>query len=506
MTTRRHFLKTSSALGLVTVAPSVARLAGLHNSNGLVSSAQAAQLETADFQLPAMLPQIINIFLYGGASELAGNLTNIEHIAAVSQNPYPQDLLQTSDSDSGEITRNRFWKSAGGGAMEAMLADGDLSVYRTINRRKNNTRAHRPSIFSSQKGSLNIDAAGGMGSTIAAVFNANRHLLDGSTQLRGKTVDELVLPFVSFEGTSIAFAQNPNKPLPLRMRGLSLDEQFDNPYSRAGARNDSELNALLRQMEQSLTNNRFQRIRDAFAWREGMEAVIGELQAAIDNPLPVVPAEEVGLAGDSLDMDIETNRLQYPADNQFSARIRAAVTLAISNPDTQFISLGGGLSGWDDHDGALDSYVPRMNQLMQALRVAMKHIRYSGVENGGIRDTSNIIINVHGDFGRNANLNNSSGWDHGNNQTFFTMGGNSIRPAGALGKIVGTTEVFGSAEQNRLFTRPAGDSYEAEPMAIAASTYRYYGVNNPRALTHDGLYNPDGDDAIDETVAGVMPG
>ena len=57
-----------------------------------------------------------------------------------------------------------------------------------------------------------------------------------------------------------------------------------------------------------------------------------------------------------------------------------------------------------------------------------------------------------------------------------------------------------------MFSRPTDGSYEAEPMSIAASTYRYYGVNNPRALTHDGEYNPEGDDAIDETVPGVALG
>ena len=193
----------------------------------------------------------------------------------------------------------------------------------------------------------------------------------------------------------------------------------------------------------------------------------------------------------------------YPDNNRFSARIRAAVTLAVENPDSLFISLGGGLSSWDDHDGALDEYAPRMNQLMEALRVAAKHIRYSDMSYGGRRDTRNIIINVHGDFGRNVNLNNSGGWDHGNNQNLYTIGGEAIRPNGALGKIVGQTGIYGSAAQNRLFTRPKDDSYEAEPMSIAASTYQYFGAMNPAALTSDSEFNPDGDGAIDERVEGV---
>jgi len=499
MNTRRHFLKTASAVGMIAVAPPVARLAGFE-SVGLSSYAHAAQLDTADYQIPARLPQVINIFLYGGASELAGNLTNINHIASLSQNRYPEELLQLADAETGEITLNGFWRSAGGDALEDMLASGDMSVYRTINRRKNNTRAHRQSIFSSQKGSLSIDSAGGMGSTIAAVLQANRAVLDGSEQLGGKTLDELVLPFVSFEGTSIAFADNPDLPVPLRLRGLSLDEEFDNPYSRNDGVADSELHALIQQVEQTVSQNRFARVRNGFELRRNLESLIGNLQDAADAPLPLIPSDDPAVLELS---DPNSGQLQYPDDNRFSARIKAAVTLAINNPDTKFISLGGGLSGWDDHDSALETYVPRMRDLMRTLQVATRHIRYSDVSHGGTRDTSNIIINVHGDFGRNVNLNNSAGWDHGNNQNFYTFGGQALRVPGALGKIVGTTDVFGSADQNRLFTRPMDGSYETEPMSIAASTYGYFGVRNPRALTHDPDYNPTGDAAIDESVSGI---
>lgn len=500
MISRRHFIRTAGVAGMLAVAPPIARLAGF-STIGFSGTAHAAQIETADFSLPSTLPQVINIFLYGGASELAGNLTNIERISALSQNRYPDDLLQLSDGETGEVTRNGFWRSAGGDAMEDMLAYGDMSVYRTINRRKNNTRAHRQSIFSSQKGSLSIDSAGGMGSTIAAVLQANESSLNGSEQLNGRTLDELVLPFVSFEGSSIAFAQNTDQPLPLRLRGLSLDEQFDNPYSRDGGVADSELRDLILQVQQSVgQNGRFAGVRNGFVQRRNMEELIGNLQMAADNPLPVVPSDDPAFQSVA---DPDSGRLRYPEDSRFSSRVKAAVTLAISNPDTRFISLGGGLSGWDDHDSSLDTYVPRMRELMESLQVAIRHIRYAGAGHGGLRDTSNIIINVHGDFGRNVNLNNSAGWDHGNNQNLYTFGGSGIRVPGALGKIVGTTEVFGDASQNRLFTRPADSSYEVEPMSIAASTYSYFGVRNPRALTHDPTYNTEGDDVIDESVSGV---
>ena len=171
---RRKFLKRASALGIGATAPTLFGVPGFINQ----ASANSV-LEDADFVLPNIMPQVINVFLYGGPSELAGNLTNMDLINNNSENPYP-DALRQALSDGGQVTEHGFWASAGGNAMEDMLAAGDLSVYRTINRRKNNTRAHRPSVFSSLKGSLAIDAAPGMGSTLAALINANKHLLNGS--------------------------------------------------------------------------------------------------------------------------------------------------------------------------------------------------------------------------------------------------------------------------------------------------------------------------------------
>ncbi len=492
---RRHFLTKAGAFSLAMAAPSFTRMPGL------LSNAHAATLAEANFAMPARLPQVINLFMYGGASELAGNLTNIQEIDAISQNRYPEELLQPANMEQGQLTPNGFWRDAGGMSMEAMLASGDMSVYRTINRIKDNTRAHRQSIYSSQKGSLNIDGSPGMGSTIAAVLEANRGQLDGSVQLGGKTLDELVLPFVSFEGSSVAFSANSDLALPLRLRGLSLNENFDNPYTRADDEYSSELNAIIRQVESNVMRTRFSKVHGGFELRSRMESLIGGLQTAADSPLPSLPLNSVDGSPD-VDADPDTGYLRYPENNSFSNRLKAAVTLAIENQDTLFISLGDGLGGWDDHDASIREYAPRMQQLMAALRAAMKHIRYADVSAGGQRDTSNIIINVHGDFGRNVNLNNSLGWDHGNNQNLYTFGGHGIRGRGALGKIVGKTEVFGSANDNRLYTRPTDDSYQAEPMSIAASTFRYFGVSNPTVLTSDDEYNPSGDNALDETVAG----
>ena len=112
---------------------------------------------------------------------------------------------------------------------------------------------------------------------------------------------------------------------------------------------------------------------------------------------------------------------------------------------------------------------------------------------------------VHGDFGRNVNLNSSQGWDHGNNQNLYTIGGAGVRAGGAavLGKVVGKTERIGNSSENRQFTQPTSNSYEAEPMSIAATVYKYFGVQNSAILTASAQNNdPDGTPPIDETIAG----
>ena len=494
---RRAVLKRASLLGIGATAPT------LFGVPGYVSNASAMpMIERANYQLPGVLPQVINVFLYGGPSELSGNLTNMEVINRNSQNPYPE-ALRRSVADGGQVTRNGFWASAGGSAMEDMLTSGDLSIYRTINRRKNNTRSHRPSVFSSLKGSLAIDAAPGMGSTLAALLNANRDQLDGSLQLRGKQLHQLVLPFISFEGSSTAFVRDTEGDLPLQLRGLSLDEKLDNPYSRGRNDHDMELEALIAKVVDNAQRIRYDKVAEGFELRRSMEQLIGELQTAAESPLPSLPDIAPGVLDP--DVDPTTGYLTYPANNAFSGRIKAAVTLAVENEDSLFITVGGGLGGWDDHSSALEDYAPRMNQVMQALRVATKHIRYSDSDHGGTRKTDNIVIKVHGDFGRNVNLNNSEGWDHGNNQNLYTLGGAAVRPRNALGKVVGRTEIIGAARQNRQYTQPVDDSYEAEPLAIASTVYKYFGAKNPKALTRDTALNPDGDGAIDESHAAEPP-
>lgn len=467
-----------------------------------------ANIDLTGFSPGQRFPQVINIFLYGGPSELAGNLTNIDDINANSQNKYPDNLVGATPT---RITSNGFWGarvingntgdlqdlSAGGYIMEDMIRTDDMTVYRTINRRKNNTRAHRPSILSSQKGNLDIEMSGGTGTTIAGVLYNNRAMLDGHDVIGGKTLEELLLPFVSFEGTSSAFAPDANYSVPLtQFKGISLDTNFNNPFERSPGIGDDLILEALADKVSPKTSSRFARVNEGFINRKTLDE---ELVNISDGTLPAIPLghPDRGPADEYVDA---SGILVYP-NNGFTSRIKAAVTLAVNNPDSLYITVGGGLGGWDDHDNSITKYEDRMRALMDVMRAAMKHIRHATRPgaHAGI-PTDNIIINIHGDFGRNVNLNGSMGWDHGNNQNLYTFGGSGIRP-GTLGKIVGETERFGDSGQNRQFTRPTSSSYEVEPMSIASTVYSYFGVQNPEVLTSDPDMNPGGDPAIDETEA-----
>jgi len=688
---RREFLKGLGALGVTAIAPDI------FTNKSFLSSAMASPAIAAseiEFGVPAVTPQVINIFLYGGASELAGNLTNILDIEAQSQsrytelnnrflNSYADDItnelanpgnvpgVNLAQGTIGQFTPNAFWAHAGGIIMEDMLLSGDMTVYRTCNRKKNNTRAHRPSIFSTQKGTLDIDNAPGMGTTLAGVFARHSGLFATAF---GKPLEELVMPMVSFEGESTIFAPDPNATtqIPLSLKSVGLSATFDNPYERTPATDTEPTKTILNDLvddrmkvsddpnDDELTDDygeRFKKVSESFLNHRKLAGLVNDFRTILDDPdsLPLLPEgdpdgsnpdfstplfnalqlaitgqgrlfnhhdplinpdnplytapDPLGSQGPGLDttwvqvpdaddplilnweqryLDFNgltiidpdndprinaddpnaPNRLLYPQNNRFAELLQAAVTLAIYNKDTKFIQVGSpGLGGWDDHNSAMMSYEARMQTLMSAVRAATKHIKYSFDGTAGqsfdpmdplYRDgqsTDNIIINISTDFGRNANLNNSKGWDHGNCQCFYTFGGrpyvrdlsylyedgtapdpvteaekfpvmtvdkfygldtssraqmmatetaemlvDAVRPPGALGKIVGTTSIFGTPGANRWFTEPSNPSnyvaqynnifgdtgsptYEFEPQAIASTLYSWFGVTNPEVLT-----------------------
>ena len=456
MISRRQFLKTAGMFGLAMAGPSFV----------WKPAASAYLIDNINYSRPLVMPQIIHIFLYGGPSELAGNLTNIADIAANSQNPYPAAV--DPDNAGNDITPNWCWGSAGGVIMEQLLASGNMSLYRTINRIKDDSKAHGRSIAQNLLGNLDLNHSG-IASTLADILAVFEPF--------AKPVDELLLPFVSFEGNSGIFSPG-NLFIPFNLRPMDLDANFRNPYSRSRNgyldpqgedANDQRLDLLAQ--DESPQYPVYEKVNDAFVKRAQLADFIGNSfnEAQVDADMPIDPLTD--------------QKLVYPAGN-FGSRLRAAVSLAVKNPDTVFISLGsGGLGGWDDHSGALDNYPGRIQRVMEALQVAARHLELANPE-------KNIVINVFGDFGRNVNVNDSNGWDHGNNQNFYTIGGANIADR-SLGKLVGKTERTGTPFRNRQFTTPTSTSYQCEPFSIASTIFKYFGVQNPEELT--------GEPAIDES-------
>jgi hypothetical protein len=452
--------------------------------------AASPNYSAVNIALPTVMPQIINIFMYGGASELAGNLTNIVDINTHSMNDYSAGNafgsgILTATTDGGQITANNFWANAGGTHMEDMLTAGDMTVYRTIYKQKRATRSHRESIYMSHKGTIDIENAPGVGSRLALMMMENASSYAGATMADGSmlgSLDNLTLPFVSFEGDSQTFALDPSNTMPTYLRGLTMDDEFNNPYSRGSlGGSETSINALLQtrlaQIESS--KSKYSAAWNGFDKRDELEGRMTDLSELLEGTDSNGNLSSAAVLG-----------VTYP-NTSFGRQLEAAVTLAIHNPQTLYMAVGTpGLGGWDDHNNGIDRYPDRMDQLMEAIKAGMAHINASnGVDTlaGNTRtSTDNIIINVMGDFGRLVNLNGSGGWDHANNQNLYTFGGTGVRPtkeAAAMGTVVGTTARSGTSKTNNQYTVPTTDSPTWEPMSVASSIYGYFGATNPYVMT-----------------------
>ena len=518
---RRMFLKALASVSGASIIPQTFSLSSMYRQANA-----GINYSSLNVTPPAVMPQIINIFLYGGPSELAGNLSNIADIEANSQSKYtdffPGILDPQSPTTNGLVTPNGFWGSnksginneadrgAGGDDMQFLLDQGHMSVYRTMMKRKNPSQSHRESILMSQKGSLDIDFAPGFGFKLAALISENRAAYQANTVLAdGKNtaitnVDNLVMPFVSIsDGDTRIFDKDTSVTVPLLFNGISVNTELGNPFSRSipnatdPVAEDAMLDALVQKTIGQDPRN-YAEVLEAFKLRQeladamaGFSGVFGTGGSGLSLPTLTDPADIAANGGATL---------QYP-NTSIGRILRAAVTLSIENPSTFFTTLGGAFGGWDDHNNGVDRYPQRMRQVFEALRVAMLHIKYlhypdfstATPVNGLTRPTDNIIINVFGDFGRRVNLNASLGWNHGNNQNFYTLGG--ARPglrtatgSDALGKVVGTTVRSGKAGEDRQFTVPAEGSYEFEPMSVAANIYKYFGVDYSTPISET---NPD---------------
>jgi len=423
--TRRSFLKGASALGLGSILP---------------SSLGATPIDPSIVNFnPNILEQnnaqTIILFLHGGASELAGNMTNFNEIKEASQNAYPLRYMNRTEHD--------FWEQAGGESLERMLANGDLNLYRTCYRTVDASRDHGRCSTQAQCGRL--DMSEGVATTLASILAYNNALTLDTNDLRS------TLPFVTMDSNTQFYLTG----------GVSLEEMYrpvtlnssKNPYGRSGSYEKYILNEN--------TGETASNFMDALAQRFNPDGIFKNFlnrRTTLDTYIRQIQQNEL------------PEGIEYP-NTSFGDLLKDAVSIMIDNPYTKIMTLGtSGLGGWDDHSNAIGNYMNRMKGLMEGIEAALEHIKSSG--------KTNINIVVFSEFGRNVNYNDAQGWDHGNNQTVYWFGGwDYFNRQG----IVGETELSGSG--TRLFTRPKENTYQFQVFSIAATLYKLYGIENPEILT-----------------------
>jgi hypothetical protein len=445
---RRDFIKLTLATGSSVLFPRF-------------SYASSLQLDQINFSADiyhANKAQTLIIFLYGGASQLSGNISNLDEIRINSQSNY---------SYFGTITptKNNCWKEAGGADMETLLENGDMTIFRccySAVREAENNKAHGLCTLQNQLGTFDINA-GGILSNLAQILEVN-NIVDTNT----------LMPFVTMEGESKFYTEG-SSHVSSYLKPIGINETFDNPYKREYVRRwyyyteeernsapdsywksdaeggfDPALTGRMDLIAQQLNGNG--KIKEAFEKRKRLSSFI--------NTISTVQTPDLG--NDA-----------YPENNRFAEKIETAIKLLVHNPDTKVLTLGaGGLGGWDDHNQARN-YTERMRDLFSALKSAMAHLKAENMD-----QTINIM--VFAEFGRNVNLNSANGWDHGNLQNLYVLGGkNYFNHKG----IVGETKVVGTGEVNRLFLQPKEGTYWFEPLSIAATLYKIYGIENPEVLT-----------------------
>jgi len=443
---RRDFIKLSLAAGTAVLMPTF--------SYGATLDVNAITFSSATYNDNAA--QTIIIFMYGGASQLGGNISNLAEIDQHSQNSHADYFRGTTP------TVNGCWQEAGGMHMEELIAAGDMTLFRTCysqEREDAGNKAHGVCTEQNQKGTYDADG-GGIVANIAAILQA-----------KGMVNANTLMPFVTMEGESTFYTEG-NTALPGYLKPVGINENFDNPYDRdisrwlhcTQAENDNNSctdgnSGYIPKLSQDMdtlaqTYNQEGKVKDAFARR-------GELSNFIKN----------------ISESTTPDSVEYP-NNGFSEKIEAAIKLLDNNSDTKIITLGtGGLGGWDDHNDGRD-YVARMENLFQSLKSAMAHLK-------AIEKDSTINIMVFGEFGRNVNLNSANGWDHGNLQNLYVLGGKGyFTHKGVVGETV-----VDNAGSNRIWLKPKSGTYWFEPLSIASTLYSIYGIENPNVLT-GGNYPP----------------
>jgi hypothetical protein len=294
---RRDFLKTTSIITSSFLFPSLAfgaeiDLSGVNFDRTIHDNNDA---------------QTIIFFMYGGASELGANLTNLDEINQKSENDY-YDYFGTVTK-----TANNFWKEAGGEALERMLANEDVNIFRTCYsdlREKSGNRSHGKSVRQTQTG--RVAEGAGIFSVLAKVLHDN-----------GVVTTSTKLPFITFDGEPY-FSSTTDISLPNYLQPVSLYRDLENPYddykgdwyyaTNEEHQNGSPYSIISDMNRLSLENNPAGKLSENFKQREVLKSFIKEIQ---DEALP---------AG-----------ITYP-NNTTGITFQNAVKILLKNPDTKVIT------------------------------------------------------------------------------------------------------------------------------------------------------------------------
>ncbi len=454
---RRDFLKLSLALPTTLMA---SRFAYAKNdlSNVIFDAGQFDKSR-----------QTIIVFLAGGPSPLSGNLSNINELNQSSQ----QDYFSHFGSYLSPVEGYDLWKEAGGESMKNMLDNNEMTLIRSCysaEREKVGNKSHGLCTQENMSGSFSPDTAGAL-TTLSRIMTQN-----------GK-FNALELPFMTLNGENGFYSGDPANGL----KPVSLDYRLSNPFDRKltnsifYTRSEREVEgykssppALDKQMDELA--KAYNSVPEMNSFLENRAILASKIQDVAEQ------------RNDADNKDRNLSTYGYTENDLFHQSLATAIELLDSNGSTRTMTLGtSGLGGWDDHSFCKRNYTRRMQNLFQALEAGMKHL-------DGIGKKNKISILVFGEFGRNVNLNASYGWDHGNLQNLFVLGGTDyFNHVGGSDAIVGQTVVDngGKAKSGRLWLKPKKGEYQCEPLSIAATLYAIHGIQNPEELTGGyGVINP----------------
>jgi len=450
---RRGFIKLTLATTASILMPQYIYARGLDLSTITFS--------TSKFDLQR---QTIVIFLSGGPSPLSANLSNLDDIELSSENSY-RNYFGSRWLEN--IPGYDLWKNAGGESMQRMLDNQDMTIIRTCyseERERVNNKSHGPCTSQNMRGNFDENAPGCL-TSLSRVMNANAKYVQSS------------LPFVSLSGENSFYDGGDG----YRLKPVSIDYKLSNPFKRnmdsTSYYNDDErdISGYKNTLPQIDT------IFDDMAKSRNIETRMNEFldnRKVVFNKINSIAKDRETSSSNSTDINLAT--YGYARSNYFHRTLATAIEFLDSSSTTRTITLGtNGLGGWDDHSFTQEAYPRRMTDLFAGVEAAVRHL-------DGIGKKNKISIIIYGEFGRNLNLNSSFGWDHGNTQNIFLIGGAEyFNHFGGTDSIIGETVVDngGRPKSGRVWLKPKEGSYWCEPLSVAATIYALHGIQNPEALT-----------------------